>query len=66
MAASIKYIKKLSAKNIVEVMDMKMKKTSGKVMLGVGLTAAAAAAMTPVVKNMINKHAQTDNKSSFH
>lgn len=32
---------------------MKMKKTPGKLMLGIGLTAAAVA-MTPVVRSMIN------------
>lgn len=33
---------------------MKMKKAPGKLMLGIGLTAAAAVAMTPVVRGMIN------------
>ncbi len=40
---------------------MKMR-TPGKFMLGIGLTAAAAAAMTPVVKNMMSN--KNSNKMS--
>lgn len=35
-------------------MKMKMMRTPGKLMIGIGLTAAAAVAMTPMVKNMMN------------
>ena len=59
MEISNQYIKIASAENIAEVKNMKMMKTPGKFMLGVGLTAAAVA-MAPVVKNMMN------NKNSMN
>lgn len=63
MEAIIKYINIISAENISEVIIMrKMKmRTPGMLMLGIGITAAAAA-MTPAVRNMMmNK----SNKMSF-
>lgn len=48
----MQYINIISAENISEVIIMKMRKTPGKFVLGIGLTAAAVA-MTPVVRNMI-------------
>lgn len=42
-----------------------MMKTPGKLMLGIGLTAAAAAAMTPVVRNMINKSNQMSSGNNL-
>lgn len=59
MEISNQYIKRASAENIAEVKNMKMMKTPGKFMLGVGITAAAVA-MAPVVKNMMN------NKNSMN
>lgn len=50
---------------------MKMK-TPKKIMLGIGLTAATAAAMTPVVRSMINKNSNrqissdSNSNKSFH
>ncbi|MDF2948324.1 MAG: hypothetical protein K0R07_337 [Sedimentibacter sp.] len=47
-------------------MKMKMMRTPGSLMLGIGLTAAAVA-MAPVVKNMINnKTNEKLNSSDFN
>lgn len=53
MEISNQYIKISSAENIAEVKNMKMMKTPGRFMLGIGITAAAVA-MAPVVRSMIN------------
>ena len=65
MEISNQYIKSVTAENMLEVNKMKMMKTPGKLMLGIGLTAAAVA-MTPVVKNMMNNKnsMSSDNNSS--
>ncbi len=59
-----KYIKIVSAENIAEVKNMKMMKTPGKFMLGVGLTAAAAVAVAPVVRSMMNNRNSTSSGNS--
>ena len=60
------YIKKIFAEDIAEVINMKMMKTPGKLMLGIGITAAAAVAMTPMVRNMIqNKGNQMTSGSNL-
>lgn len=65
MEISNQYIKAVTAENMLEVNKMKMMKTPGKLMLGIGLTAAAVA-MTPVVRNMMNNKnsMSSDNNSS--
>ena len=64
MEISNQYIKVVSAENIAEVIKMKMMKhTPGKFMLGIGV-AAAAVAMTPVVRNMISNKSTNDKSQS--
>lgn len=61
---SNQYIKIISAENIAEVIKLKMmKKTPGKFMLGIGV-AAAAVAMAPVVRSMINNKSTNEKLHS--
>ena len=71
MEIIFKHIKKLSAKNMLEVINLKM---TNKVWVGVGLAAAAATAVavTPMVKNMTNNKtlsnalSMNQGKNSIH
>lgn len=46
---------------------MKMRKTPGKLMLGVGLTAAAVAMTTPIVRNMVmNRSSRMSSDKNYN